>query len=55
MLPAILFSLPDEFLAEMMTYVGAIFDDAKLLIILAIGVPLAFFMIKKAIGLMPSR
>ncbi|GAI58129.1 unnamed protein product [marine sediment metagenome] len=54
MLP-VLFSLPEGLLAEMMTYVGAIFDDAKLLIILAIGIPLAFFMIKKAIALIPSR
>ncbi|GAH91933.1 unnamed protein product [marine sediment metagenome] len=55
MLPAILFSLPEGLLAEMMTFVGAIFDDAKLLIILAIGIPLAFFVIKRAISLVPSR
>jgi len=54
MLP-VLFSLPEGLLAEMMTYVGAIFDDAKLLIILAIGVPLAFFVIKRAISLVPNR
>ena len=53
MLP-VLFSLPDGLLAEMMTYVGAIFDDAKVLIILAIGIPLAFYIIKKAIGLIPN-
>lgn len=54
MLP-VLFSLPDGFLAEMMSYVGAIFNDAKVLIILAIGVPLAFYIIKRVIALVPNR
>jgi len=38
----------------MMDYVSAIFTDAKLLIILAIGVPLAFFVIKRVISLTPK-
>jgi len=50
-----LFTLPDGFLASMMDYVGAIFTDAKLLIILALGIPLAFYVIKNVIALMPSR
>jgi hypothetical protein len=50
-----LFLLPDGFLSQMMDYVSAIFTDAKLLILLALGVPLAFYVIKNVIGLMPSR
>jgi len=48
-----LFLLPDGLLEAMMEYVSAIFTDAKLLIILAIGIPLAFYVIKRMISLVP--
>jgi hypothetical protein len=51
---SILFSLPEGILPEMMDYVSAIFTDGKLLIILAIGVPMAFYFIKKIIALAPK-
>jgi hypothetical protein len=50
-----LFLLPDEFLGQMMDYVGAIFTDAMPLILLALGIPLAFYVIKNIISLVPSR
>lgn len=37
-----------------MAYTSGIFTDAKLLILLAVGVPLAFYVIKRAIGLAPK-
>lgn len=48
-----LFSLPEGYIGEMTSYVSAIFTDAKLLFILAIGVPLAFFIIRRVIALTP--
>jgi hypothetical protein len=36
-------------------YVSGLFTDAKLLILLTIGVPLAFYIIGKALGIMPRR
>lgn len=50
---SILFTLPDGFLDAMTNYVSAIFTDAKLLIILGIGLPLAFFIAKRVIALAP--
>jgi len=34
-------------------YVSGMFSDAKLLILLVIGVPLAFYIIRRAIGIVP--
>jgi len=50
-----LFSLPENIVASTTAYIGDIFTDAVLLITLAIGIPLAFYVIKKIIGLMPKR
>ena len=49
-----LFSLPEGILGELINYVSAIFTDAKLLILLAIGIPLAFYVIRKTIALTPQ-
>ncbi|GAI02615.1 unnamed protein product, partial [marine sediment metagenome] len=42
-------------LATTTAYIGDVFTDASLLIYLAIGIPLAFYVIKKVLGLMPKR
>jgi hypothetical protein len=36
-------------------YAGGLFSDLWVLIAIAIGVPLAFYIIKKVIGLIPKR
>ena len=36
-------------ISGILTCIGNVFDDVKLLIILAIGIPLAFYIIKKVI------
>jgi len=36
-------------------YAGGLFSDLWVLIAIAIGVPLAFYIIKKIIGLLPKR
>jgi hypothetical protein len=40
---------------DLLAYAGALFTDLWLVIVLAIGLPLAFYVIKKVIGLMPKR
>jgi hypothetical protein len=39
---------------DMTAYVGTLFSDAWLVIALAVGVPLAFYVIRKVIGLVPK-
>ena len=46
-----LFLLPDGIVETMMSYVKAIFTDGKLLIILALGIPLGFYLIKRVISI----
>ena len=48
-----LFILPETYISEMTGYVGDVFTDAKLLIILGIGLPMGFYIIKKLIALAP--
>lgn len=40
---------------ELLAYASGLFTDLWLLIAIAIGLPLAFYVIKKVIGLMPKR
>jgi len=49
------FTLEAADITAALAYVGNIFDDVKLLVLLAIGVPLAFMIIKRAIGLAPKK
>jgi len=56
MLPLLtLFSLPEDIVSSTTAYIGDMFTDLGLLIYLAIGIPLAFFVIKKVISIMPKR
>ena len=50
-----LFTFTADDLATTTAYIGDIFTDAKLLIILAMGIPLAFYVIKKIMALLPKR
>jgi hypothetical protein len=40
---------------DLLAYASGLFTDLWLVIALAIGIPLAFYVIKKVIGLMPKR
>ena len=51
---ATFFTLEAADITAALAYVGNIFSDAKLLILLAIGVPVGFYVIKRAIGLAPK-
>ena len=46
-----LFSFDANSLASTTAYIGIVFSDAGLVVALAIGIPLAFYVIKKVIGL----
>ena len=50
-----MFEVTTTTLASITAYIGDIFTDAVLLITLAIGIPLAFYVISKIIGLMPKK
>jgi hypothetical protein len=41
--------------ASLLAYAGQLFTDTQLLVYLAIGIPLGFYIIKKVIGLISSR
>jgi len=49
------FEIPTSTPADLMAYVGGIFSDVWIIVALAIGVPLAFYVIKKVIALVPKR
>lgn len=48
-------TLPVDFVGNMLAYSGTLFTDLSLLIIVAIGLPVGFWVIKKAIGLVKTR
>lgn len=48
-------TLPEGFVASMLAYVGDLFTDLNLLIVLVIGLPLAFWVIRKTISLVRAR
>ncbi|GAH91930.1 unnamed protein product [marine sediment metagenome] len=49
------FTLEAADITAALAYVGNVFDDVKLLVLLAIGIPLGFMIIKRAIGLAPKK
>ena len=57
MLPMLVtfFTLEATDITAMLAYVSNIFEDAGLLLWVAIGLPLGFYVIKKVIGLIPKR
>jgi hypothetical protein len=46
-----LISLPSDFIASTTAYIGELFGDVIPLVVLAIGLPLAFWFIAKVIAL----
>jgi len=50
-----LFTLPTETATSITAYIGDVFTDASLLIYLAMGIPLAFYVIRKVMALLPKR
>lgn len=48
-------TLPVDFVNDALAYTGTIFTDLSLLIVLIIGLPLAFWVIKKVISLVRTR
>lgn len=48
-----LFILPETYISEMTSYVGDIFTDSKALILMGLGLPIGFYIIKKLIALAP--
>lgn len=47
--------IPASGTADLLAYVGQLFTDVWPLVALAIGIPLAFYVISRAIGLVRSR
>ena len=52
--PVSLFSISAGDITSLWGFASGLFSDAKLLVLLAIGVPVAFYVIKRAIGLAPK-
>lgn len=48
-------TLPGGFVDDSLAYVGQLFTDLNLLIILIIGLPLAFWVVRKTISLVRAR
>jgi len=50
-----IFTIPATATADLLAYVGQIFTDAMPFAVLAIGIPLGFYVISRAIGLVRGR
>jgi hypothetical protein len=50
-----LFTIDADFIASTTAYIGSTFTDLKLLVALVVGLPLAFWAIRKVIGLVRAR
>jgi len=50
-----MFSLPTDFVTSTVAYIGYLFTDLSGLIVIAVGIPLGFYVIKKVIGILPKR
>lgn len=50
-----LITLPADFIATTTAYIGDLFTDTYVLIALAIGLPLAFWFVRRVIGLVRAR
>ena len=48
-------TIPSGMPADLLAYSGTLFTDLSLLIVLAIGLPLGFWMIRKIISLVRAR
>jgi len=48
-------TIPGDFVTSTLAYVGTVFTDLNLLIVLIIGLPLGFWVIRKVISLVRAR
>ena len=48
-------TVPSEWATTTLAYAGALFTDLSLIIVLAIGLPMAFWIIRKVISLVRAR
>ncbi|GAH91651.1 unnamed protein product [marine sediment metagenome] len=48
-------TIPAEFPTDLLAYAGELFTDLSLLIVLAVGLPMAFWVIRKTISLVRAR
>jgi len=48
-------TLPGTFIDDLLAYVGGLFSDLAVVIVLVIGLPLAFWVIRRVIGLVRAR
>jgi hypothetical protein len=47
-------TLPQDAATSTLAYAGTLFTDLWVLVAIAIGIPLAFYVIRSAIGLLPK-
>jgi len=52
---ATIITLGENFVSDTLAYVGDMFTDLSVVIVLAIGLPLAFWVIRKTISLVRAR
>jgi hypothetical protein len=52
---SIITGIDADFITDMLAYVGTLFTDLNLLIVLVIGLPLAFWVVRKVISLVRAR
>jgi hypothetical protein len=52
---SIITGIDASFITGMLAYVGTLFTDLNLLIVLVIGLPLAFWVVRKVISLVRAR
>lgn len=50
-----LITLPEGFISDMLAYVGGLFTDLSPLVLVVIGLPLAFWAVRKVISLVRAR
>lgn len=55
MLATIISGVDASFITNMLAYVGDLFTDLNLLIVLVIGLPLAFWVVRKVVSLVRAR
>jgi len=55
MLATIITGIDATFITDMLAYVGTVFTDLNLLILVIIGLPIAFWFIRKTISLVRAR
>jgi len=48
-------TIPGTFPADLLAYAGDLFTDLNLIVILAIGLPMGFWVIRKVISLVRAR